>query len=76
MNRAQHRLVVIGSMQEFVELVSLAKQRGIYTIVCDGYADGPAKKIADKAYTIDVRQVDDIAKMCIEEDADGIIGDF
>ena len=76
MNRAQHRLVVIGSMQEFVELVSLAKQRGIYTIVCDGYADGPAKKIADKAYTIDVRQVDDIAKMCIEEDADGIIGSF
>ena len=76
MAETQHRLVIIGSMQEFVELTLAAKRRGIYTIVCDGYPDGPAKKVADKAYTIDVRRVDDIAKMCIDERADGIIGSF
>ncbi len=73
---AQHRLVILGSLGEFVSLVEHAKGRGIYTIVCDGYADGPAKKVADKAYNIDVRDPEAIAKMCKEEQVDGIIGSF
>lgn len=72
----QHRLVVLGSLGEFVSLVEHAKDRGIYTIVCDGYADGPAKKVADKAYNIDVRNPEAIAQMCKEEGVDGIIGSF
>lgn len=72
----QHRLVVLGSLGEFVSLVEHAKDRGIYTIVCDGYADGPAKKVADKAYNIDVRNPEAIAQMCREEGVDGIIGSF
>lgn len=72
----QHRLVILGSLSEFVPLVKRAKDRGIYTIVCDGYSDGPAKKDADKIYNIDVRDHERIAKICIEEKADGIIGSF
>ena len=72
----QHRLVVLGSLGEFVELVKMAKERGYYTIVCDGYDFGPAKKVADKAYTINIRDTDAVARMCIEEKADGIIGSF
>lgn len=72
----QHRLAVLGSLGEFVSLVEHAKDRGIYTIVCDGYADGPAKKFADKAYNIDVRNPEAIAQMCKEEGVDGIIGSF
>ena len=75
-NNAQHRLVILGSLGEFVSLVEHAKARGIYTIVCDGYADGPAKKVADKSYNIDVRDPEAIAKMCKEEGVDGIIGSF
>lgn len=71
-----HRLVVLGSMDEFVELVKTAQKRGIYVIVCDGYEDGPAKQVANKSYTIDVRDTDKIAAMCKEEDADGIIASF
>ena len=41
----QHRLVVLGSMDEFVELVKLARRQGIYTIVCDGYENGPAHHV-------------------------------
>lgn len=73
---ADHRLVVLGSMDEFVKLVKMAQDRGIYVIVCDGYANGPAKLIADKSYDIDVRDVDAVAKMCREERADGIISSF
>lgn len=72
----QHRLVVLGSMDEFVELVKLARSQGIYTIVCDGYENGPAKAFADKAYNIDVRDIDGVAAMCREEQADGIIASF
>lgn len=71
-----HRLLIVGSLGEFVELVKLSKQRGYYTVVCDGYDDGPAKKLADKSYNIDVRNVDEIARMCKEEQIDGIIGSF
>lgn len=71
-----HRLVVIGSLTENVQLVRKAKARGYYTIVCDGYKNGPAKKEADKSYDIDVRDTDAIASMCREEKADGIIGSF
>lgn len=71
-----HRLVILGSMDEFVELVKVAQGRGIYVIVCDGYEGGPAKKLANKSYTIDVRDTDTIAKMCKDEQADGIIASF
>ncbi len=71
-----HRLVVIGSQRENVELVRRAKERGYYTIVCDGYKDGPAKLLADKKYDIDVRDVDGIVEMCLKEKVDGIIGSF
>lgn len=72
----QHRLMILGSLDEFVELVLQAKKRGIYTIVCDGYPQGPAKQVADKAYNIDVRDVDCISQICIEEQVDGIISSF
>ena len=71
-----HRLVILGSLYENIALVKLAKKKGYYTIVCDGYKDGPAKEFADKSYNIDVRDVDKIAEMCMVEEADGIIGSY
>lgn len=76
MSEENHRLVILGSMDEFVDLVECAKKRGIYTIVCDGYEDGPAKAHADKAYLEDVRHTDAIAEICRKEQADGIIASF
>lgn len=72
----KHRLLIIGSLGEFVELVKLSKKRGYYTVVCDGYSDGPAKKYADRVYNIDVRNVDEIVDICKAEEIDGIIGSF
>lgn len=72
----KHRLVVIGSSIEFIRILKLARERGIYTICCDGYPDGVAKPYADKSYDINIRDVDAVAQMCIDEKADGIIGSF
>lgn len=72
----EHRLVILGSMDEFVDLVERARARGIYTIVCDGYENGPAKAHADKAYLADIRDTAAIADICRTEGADGIIASF
>ena len=38
----KHRLLILGTLGEFVQLVCKAREKGYYTIVCDGYPDGPA----------------------------------
>ena len=71
-----HRLVILGSLGEFVQLIKLARKRGYYTIVCDGYTGSIGKSYADKAYDINVGDIDSIADMCRQEKADGIITSF
>lgn len=72
----EQRLMILGSLTEFIELVKQAKARGIYTVVCDGYENGPAKQYADKAYNIDVRKVDEIVEVIKKERINGIMGTF
>ena len=72
----QQKLMVLGSMDEFCALVKRAQERGIYTIVCDGYADGPAKAIADESYDIDPRKTDEIAQLCKCLGVDAVFGTF
>jgi len=75
-NADAHRLLVLGSLDEFIQLVIKAKKRGYYVAVCDGYEFGPAKKYADAAYNIDVRNTGSIIDLCRKEKFDGIIGSF
>lgn len=75
-NIMKNRLLILGSLDEFVLLVQLARQRGIYTIVCDGYHNSPAKRAADIAYDIPVTNIDEIAALCRSEHVDGIITSF
>ena len=68
-----HRILILGSLDEFVPMVRMARERGIYTVVCDGYPEGPAKTFADRAYTVPVTEIDQIAQICKTEQADGIL---
>lgn len=71
-----HKLLILGSLEEFVPLTRMAGQRGITTLVCDGYPEGPAKALADQAYDIPVTDIDAIAALCREEQVDGIVTAF
>lgn len=71
-----HRLLILGSLGEFVQLIEMAKARGYETIVCDGYSGSIGKQHGDKAYDIDVGDIDSIADMCKREGVDGIITSF
>lgn len=68
--------MILGSLFEFVGLVREARARGIYTVVCDGYPQGPAKQEADAAYDIDVQEIQTIAEICKKEQVDRIITSF
>ena len=72
----KHKVLILGTLGEFTELVQKAKKRGYEVVVCDGYPDGIARKYADKDYTIPVTDIDSIAQMCREEKIDGIITSF
>lgn len=72
----KNRLMILGSLEEFVQLVQIAKERNIYTIVCDGNHNSPAKQAADKSYDIDVTDIERIADVCKAEEVDGIITSF
>lgn len=72
----ENRLLILGSLGEFVQLIKISKARGIYTIVCDGYPNSIGKKFADKTYDIDVGETERIAAICKLEKVDGIITSF
>ncbi len=70
------KLMILGSLYEFVALTKMAKARGCETVVCDGYPNGPAKAIADHVLDVDVRDSETIAAYCRRERVDGIITSF
>ena len=72
----KHRLLILGTLGEFVQLVKKSKERGYYTIVCDGYPDGPARQYADASYVIPVTDIDAVADLCKKEKVDGIVTSF
>ncbi len=71
-----HRLLILGSLNEFVQLIEKARARGIYTIVCDGYPDTPGKACADRAYDADLSDTEAMADLCRREQVDGILTSF
>ena len=72
----KHRLLILGTLGEFEQLVQKAREKGYYTIVCDGYPDGPARKFADEAFQIPVTDTERIACLCREKEIDGILTSF
>ena len=41
----KHKVLILGTLGEFTELVKKAKEKGYETVVCDGYADGIAERM-------------------------------
>lgn len=73
---APHRLLVLGSMDEFVGLVEQARARGYETFVADGYPDGPAKPHASASFDVDVRDVGALTELARRLGIDGAVASF
>jgi len=76
MNETQKRILILGSLDEFCQLVQMARKRNLYTIVCDVNTKGPAKKLAHQSLDIDVREIDKIADICRIKRVDYIVTSF
>lgn len=67
------KLLVIGGASQHIKVVEAAHKLGATVYVADYLPDAPAKQIADKAYLIDVMNVDELVALCEQEKIDGAI---
>lgn len=67
------KLLFLGANPETADLVRIAKEMGVYTIVTDYNPGAPAKKVADKSYNVNGIDVDALEKLAHDEKVDGVL---
>ena len=69
------KLLVLGGAFQHCKLVEAAKELGVITYVTDylPVEQAPAKAMADKYYMYNITEYDAIARLCEEEQIDGVI---
>lgn len=65
------KLLILGANPETANIVNIAKEMGITTIVTDYDHNAPAKAVADISYDINGLDVDAICEMARKEQIDG-----
>ena len=69
----KQKLLILGGTAQQIKLVEAAKKMGVYTIVTDYLVDSPAKKVADEAWMLNIKDVDQIVERCKKEQMNGVI---
>ena len=67
------KLLILGANPETANIVNIAKEMGVITIVTDYDPDAPAKKVADISYDINGLEVESICEMARKEHVDGVM---
>lgn len=70
------KLMILGSVKYFENIVKTAKEMGIYTIVCDNRKHTPAKLICDESIDIDISDIEKLKEIAIEKKINGIVTAF
>lgn len=60
----KQKLLILGGTAQQIKLVEAAKKMGVYTIVTDYLVNSPAKKVADEAWMLNIKDVDQIVERC------------
>ena len=66
-------MLILGANPETANLVNVAKEMGVTTIVTDYDPEAPAKKVADISYDINGLDVEAICEMARKEQVDGVM---
>jgi carbamoyl-phosphate synthase large subunit len=69
------KLMIVGAGENQVPIITLANQKGYYTIVVSIDGDYPGFHICDQAYRIDVREKEHILEIARKENICGILTD-
>lgn len=67
------KLLILGANPETANIVNVAKEMGITTIVTDYDHNAPAKAVADISYDINGLDVEAICEMARKEQVDGVM---
>lgn len=67
------KILVLGGAFQHCKVVEAIHELGAVAYVTDYLEDSPAKKIADKYFDIDVKDIDGLVKLCEDEQVDGAI---
>ena len=67
------KILILGGAFQHIKLVNAARQMGVYTIVADYLNDSPSKKFADKSYLCDIKNIEQLKEICINEKVQGVI---
>lgn len=70
------KILILGGTYQHIKIVEAAKKLGVYTVVTDYLSDSPAKKIADKSYLCNIKDIDGLVDICIKEKIDGVIAGY
>ena len=73
------KLLIIGGEANISNIVTQAKEMGVYTIVAERGNDTcklPAKAIADEAWDMDYSDIDGLAKKCLEVGVNGVFSGY
>lgn len=66
------RLLVLGGTAASYDLVTLAKEMGVYVVVADDRETGPAKEIADEKIIISTTDIDGLVALVKDLKIDGV----
>jgi len=73
------RILILAGGANEAEIVVRCKKKGLYTIVSDYYNDwrrSPAKSIADEAWNISWKDIENLSTKCYDKKIDGVIAGF
>lgn len=73
MNTKGKKLLILGATPETANIVKVAQEMGVTTIVTDYDPQAPAKKVSNISYNIDAMDVDALYDMAIREKVDGVL---
>ncbi|MFC4712845.1 ATP-grasp domain-containing protein [Planococcus dechangensis] len=72
----QKKLLILGGITHMIDVVETAKNMGLYTIVTDSNKESPAKKFADKSYSISTADIDALEFLAQQEEISGVLTAF
>ena len=68
--------LVLGAIAPFCDLIKDMKDLGIAPVVCDYYADAPAKKMGYPSYDVSTTDVKAVLELAKKHQVDGIVSAF
>jgi len=71
----KQKLMIVGAGEFQVPIITLAKQMGFFTIIVSVAGNYPGFTIADKSYTVDVREKEKVLEIAGKEKICGILTD-